>query len=125
VPGGKEASFDGQVKVKQGEVTLKCDRLTIVYGEDNAINAINAIWVSPVRNVSIQPQSFNIIRSITAAGNVEIVQNERMATAGKAQFDFVKRTLVLTEGPPQIWHCPDRMVAHTIVIDLDEECKVK
>jgi lipopolysaccharide export system protein LptA len=43
-----------------------------------------------------------------------------MATAGKAQFDNLERTITLTEGPPQLWQGPDRMVAHTIIIYLDE-----
>jgi lipopolysaccharide export system protein LptA len=116
VPGGKEASFDGEVKVKQGELTLECDKLTIVYDEEKG----KAGSESSVKKIPKELQTVSGIRSITAAGNVKIVQNERMATAGKAQFDNLERTITLTEGPPQLWQGPDRMVAHTIIIYLDE-----
>ncbi len=32
-PNGKEATFQGNVKVNQGDVTLSCDQLVLVYDE--------------------------------------------------------------------------------------------
>lgn len=42
-----------------------------------------------------------------------------MAVAGKALFDNAKRTITLTEGP-RLWQGPDMLVAHTIIVYLDE-----
>ena len=33
IPNGKEVTFEGNVKAKQGDVTLTCDRMVIVYDE--------------------------------------------------------------------------------------------
>ena len=51
--------------------------------------------------------------------NVKIIQNERMAVAGKALYDNAKRTITLTEGP-RLWQGADVMVAKSIIIYLDE-----
>jgi lipopolysaccharide export system protein LptA len=67
------------------------------------------------------PRSWKMsARSVhTASGNVKIVQNERMAVAGKALYDNAKRTITLTEGP-RLWQGADVMVAKTIIVYLDE-----
>lgn len=59
------------------------------------------------------------MRSMTATGNVKVVQNERMAVAGQAVFDNVNRTITLTESP-RIWQGSDVVQAHKIIIYLDE-----
>lgn len=59
------------------------------------------------------------MRSMTATGNVKVVQNERMAIAGQAIFDNVKRTITLTENP-RLWQGADVAEARTIIIYLDE-----
>jgi lipopolysaccharide export system protein LptA len=64
-------------------------------------------------------QTISGIKSITATGNVKIAQEERMAVAGKALFDNAKRTITLTEGP-KLWQGPDMLMAHTIIVYLDE-----
>jgi lipopolysaccharide export system protein LptA len=60
------------------------------------------------------------IRSITATGNVKMVEKETMATAGKALYDHLKRTITLTGGPPRFWQGPDMVIADMIIIYLDE-----
>lgn len=116
VPGGKEMVFSGEVTVKQGDVTLTGDKLVIVYDEEKGKAGTETPSKKAVKNF----QSVSGIRSITASGRVKIVQNERMATAGKAEYDNAKRTITLTEGPPQLWQGPDFMMGHSIVIYLDE-----
>lgn len=116
IPGGKEVLFERDVKVKQGDLTMTCDKLLIVYEEQNGKQETQ----SNSKKLPKDLQTISGIRSITASGNVKIVQNERMATAGKAQYDNRKRTITLTEGPPRLWQGPDVMVAHTIIIYLDE-----
>lgn len=116
ISGGKEIVFTGDVKVKQGDLTLTGDKLVIVYDEEKGKTGAEAAGKKSPKNF----QSISGIRSITASGKVKIVQNERMATAGKAEYDNSKRTITLTEGPPQLWQGPDVMVAHTIIIYLDE-----
>ena len=115
IPDGKENTFDGAVKVVQDDVTLTCDRLVIVYEEKKGATPTE----SRNRKLPKDLQNTGNIKSITASGNVKISQNERMATAGKALYDNVKRTITLTESP-RIWQGRDAGIADTINMYLDE-----
>ncbi|MDA8406769.1 MAG: hypothetical protein M0T73_07935 [Deltaproteobacteria bacterium] len=117
ISGGKEVTFEGSVKVQQGDLVLTCDRLVIMYDEKMAgSNQSGSSRTQPTKEL----QTPSGIKSITALGNVKITQNDRMAVAGKAVFDNVKRTITLTEGPPRLWQGPDVLAAQTIIIYLDE-----
>ncbi len=116
IPGGKEVNFEGTVKVQQADLTLTCDRLTILYDEKQG----SGNGASSLKKASKELQTASGIKSIMASGNVRIVQNDRMATAGKAFFDNLKRTITLSEGPPRLWQGPDALTAQNIIIYLDE-----
>jgi len=116
IPNGRESIFEGNVTVSQDDVTLTCDRLTVVWDEKKGIAGTE-------NKNKKRPKDFQTagnIKSITASGNVKIVQDERMATAGKAVYDHIKRTITLTEGPPRVWQGSNVGTADTIVIHLDE-----
>lgn len=115
IPNGKEATFEGNVKVNQGDVTLSCDQLVLVYDE----RAGARTGEGRLKKLAKKLENVSQIKSITASGNVKIVQNERMAVAGKALYDNAKRTITLTEGP-RLWQGADVMVAKTIIVYLDE-----
>ena len=109
IPNGKEVTFEGNVKVKQGDVTLTCDRLVIVYDEQKGAKRLP----KGLDNVSL-------IKSIIASGNVKIIQNERMAVANEALFDYVKRTIRLKGGPPKLRDGADELIRDPIFIYVDE-----
>lgn len=117
IPGGKEVTFEGSVKVQQSDLVLTCDRLVILYDEKMAGTSNNG---TQKKQLNKELQTSSGIKSITASGNVKITQNDRMAAAGKAVFDNTKRTITLTEGPPRLWQGPDVLAAQTIIIYLDE-----
>jgi len=112
---GKEVTFDGNVKVTQGDLTLTCDKLVILYNEQHKSSGTEA----PAKRLAKDLQTISGVRSVTATGNVKITQDERMAVAGKALFDNSKRTITLTESP-RLWQGPDMLVAHTIIVYLNE-----
>ncbi len=112
---GLEATFEGSVKVRQGDMTLTCDKLTIDYDEEKSNTRENALKKG-IRSL----ETAGKIRAITALGNVKFVQGERVAVAGKALYDNNKRTITLTKGPPKLWQGQDVVVADTIIIYLDE-----
>jgi lipopolysaccharide transport protein LptA len=114
-PSGKEVTYDGNVRVTQGNLTLTCDKLVVLYDEQKKGGGTKA----PAKKLPKDLQTISGIKSITATGNVKIAQEERMAIAGKALFDNAKRTITLTEGP-KLWQGPDMLVAHTIIVYLDE-----
>ena len=101
--------------VKQGDVTLTCDRLVIVYNE----KTVDKTGEGKVRS-SLRVWNLSQIKSITASGNVKIVQNERMAVADEALYDNVKRTIRLKGGRPILREGPGVLIGDPIFINLDE-----
>ncbi|MBI5250762.1 MAG: hypothetical protein HY912_14825 [Desulfomonile tiedjei] len=113
---GQEITFEGNVTAKQGNVTLTCDRLIVLYDQKKKNGS------EPQDRPKKNPkdlQGSSVFKSAIASGNVKVVQNELMAVAGKALFESAKKTITLSESP-KIWMGPDWMVAHTIVIYIDE-----
>jgi lipopolysaccharide export system protein LptA len=116
VKGGVKAVFTGIVRVTQGDFTLMCDRLEIVFGDGSPVSASRG-------GTSARPKAsiaLDKMRSFTASGNVKMVDKLIMGTAEKVIYDHVNRTLRLIEGPPRIWQGQDMAVAGEIVINLDE-----
>lgn len=116
LPDGRlKAVYDNDVTVRQGELTVRCDRLVIVYDENRS-----GTGASGKRDASLPAlQSISGITSITASGNVRLSQGNVLATAGKALIDNVKRTITLTEGP-RLWHGADMLMGEIFVIYMDE-----
>jgi lipopolysaccharide export system protein LptA len=71
-----QAIYRGTVMGKQGDSTLYCEKLTIFFDRDG-----------------------NTIKRIVAEGKVKIETEGRIAIAGKAEFDSIERTVILTENP--------------------------
>jgi len=111
IPGGKEVAFEGNVKVKQGDVTLSCDRLVIVYDEKKG---------ERTKKLGRGLENTSQLKSILASGNVKIVQKERMAVADEALYDIMKRTIRLHGGRPILRDGPDVLIGDPIFIHLDE-----
>ena len=113
--GSVEARYIGNVKVKQGDVTMTCDRLVVDYAHKDARPGL----ARQSANLAKEAQKIENIRSITAVGNVKIVQHDRIAVAGKAVYDNTKRTIELTDNP-MLWQGPDRLHGQKIVFHMDE-----
>jgi lipopolysaccharide export system protein LptA len=114
--GSVEAAYLGNVKVKQGDVTMTCDRLVVDYQHKDAKRGQERQNARLARDA----QKMDNIRSITALGNVRIVQGDRIAVAGKAVFGRDKRTIELTDNP-MLWQGSDRLIGQRIVFDLDKD----
>jgi lipopolysaccharide export system protein LptA len=115
IPGGKEVAFEGNVNMKQGDVTLSCDRLVIVYDE----KTVDKTGEGKVKKLSKGQENASQIKSITASGNVKIVQNERMAVADEALYDNVNRTIRLKGGRPKLGEGSDVLIGDPIFIYLE------
>jgi lipopolysaccharide export system protein LptA len=113
--GKAQATYESNVKVRQGDVTMSCDRLVIDYEMKDSESTQGKRDPKLTKDVALSN-----LKTITATGNVKIVQGDRMATAGKAVFDNKKRTIELTEGP-KLWLGPDRLEGNKIVFYIDEE----
>jgi len=107
--------FEGNVSVLQGNIKLTCDKLIVAFDENKGSARIGG----RDRKLSEDGPVDRGIKSFTASGNVKIVQDERVATAGKAFFDNVNRIITLTDSP-RIWQGRDAAIAKAIVMYLDE-----
>ncbi len=116
-PDGKEIIFEGKVKAKQGDITLLCDRLIILYGETKGGTAPG----SQNKSLPEDWQTNGTVKTVTALGNVKITQKDRTAIAGKGLYDHAKRTLTLTEGPPRFWQEGGSGLAKAIIVYLDKD----
>jgi lipopolysaccharide export system protein LptA len=113
--GSVDCVYDGNVRVKQGDVTMTCDRLAIVYENKEDRTAQDP-------KGGVIPHDLKTIRnikSITASGNVKIVQGDRVAIAGTALFDNGKQTITLSEGP-KLWQGTNQIIGEKIIIYLKE-----
>jgi lipopolysaccharide export system protein LptA len=96
-----ELTYEGDVTVKQGDMTLQSDRLT-VFLEQGAAEAV---------------------RKIIAEGKVRITQGDRVATGGKAVFDQGSRTVKLSEGAV-LRQGLNEVTGEEVEVYLDEERSV-
>ena len=91
--------------VTQGDMTLKSDRLTVLY-EDPAPSAANT---------SAQQR----LKRIVAEGRVEIISGERRATSRKAVFNQKKRTVTL-RGNAVLQEGSNQVKGDIVTVFLDE-----
>ena len=102
----KRIQYRGNVVVTQGDMTLKSDRLTVLY-EDPAPAAANT---------SAQQR----LKHIVAEGRVEITSGGRRATSRKAIFNQKKRTVTL-RGNAVLQEGPNRVKGDIVTVFLDEK----
>ncbi len=99
--------FEGDVTFKQANLTVTCDKLIVASVEESTSKKL--------------PNDFdsNGIASITALANVKIGYKDWEATAAKALYHNINRTITLTESP-RIYQGRDAATADKIIMYLDE-----
>jgi lipopolysaccharide export system protein LptA len=116
---GQEFVFEGSVCAKQGNLTLTCDQLTVLY-EPKIKNGSTQEDQPKKPGNPKDLKGDSVFKTATASGNVKVTQNELKATAGKAVFDNVRKTITLNDSP-KVWKGQDWMVAPTIVVYINEK----
>jgi len=91
-------TYTGAVVVTQGDMKLESRTLT----------------------VSLDDQADSRLKEVVAAGEVRLSKGTRWATAGRAVFDQVARTVVLSEKPV-LHDGPNRVSGEQVIVYLDEE----
>lgn len=94
-------TYEGSVVVKQGEITLRSDRLVVSLDGDGELG----------------------LRSIVAEGNVALKLGNRRATGRRAVFDQRAQTVVLS-GDALLQEGANQVSGDRIVIDLARETSV-
>src|ERR1700738_1933927 len=105
----KEATFSGDVKVVQGDTTMKSKILVVFYdggaGSAPAGSATPAASAkAPIKSATPGPGGSSSIRRLEAKGNVVVTQKDQVVTGETAVFDTKTNlvtmlgSIVLTQG---------------------------
>jgi lipopolysaccharide export system protein LptA len=98
----KMATFAGDVKVVQGDTTIKCQTLVVFYGAEHgpAAGQTVASAAAPVNTPpsthTIAPQGSQDIRRIEARGGVTVITKDQNATGDLGVYDLKKKSITLT-----------------------------
>lgn len=91
-------TYTGAVVVTQGDMKLESRTLT----------------------VSLDDQADSRLKEVVASGEVRLSKGPRWATAGRAVFDQMARTVVLSDKPV-LHDGPNRVSGEEVIVYLDEE----
>ena len=110
----KEATFSGDVRVKQGDTGLRCKSLVVFYeqgGED-------AAKTKTMPAASPGPGGEQRIKRLEARGGVVVTQKDQTATGELGIFDMKSNTVTLTGNPVVMTQGPNVLRGEKLVVDL-------
>lgn len=90
----KIATFTGNVKVVQGDTTMTCNRLVVLYGQEiGPADSKPVVQASSTAGALPDAQS---IRRIEAHGDVTVLSKDQSATGDLGVYDPLKKTITLS-----------------------------
>jgi lipopolysaccharide export system protein LptA len=118
----KEATFTGDVKVVQGDTTMKSKILVVFY--DSAGSATpagsappTAAAKAPIKSATPGPGGSSSIRRLEAKGNVVVTQKDQVVTGETAVFD-TKTNLVTMLGGVVLTQGKNILRGDRLVVDM-------
>ncbi|WP_413776419.1 LptA/OstA family protein [Rhodopseudomonas sp. P2A-2r] len=99
----KEATFSGDVKVVQGDTTMKSKTLVVFYDGGNTAPAAGAAAPTksakaPIKAAAPGPGGSSSIRRLEARGNVVVTQKDQVVTGETAVFDTRSNLITMSGG---------------------------
>ncbi len=116
----KEATFAGDVKVVQGDTTMKSKTLVVFYdGADTtgAKGTQKAAPKTPMKAATPGPAGSSSIRRLEAKGNVIVTQKDQVVTGESAIFD-TKTNLVTMVGGVVLTQGLNVLRGDRLVVDM-------
>lgn len=104
----KKATFNGNVKVTQGDTTMLCKSLEVFYEQDSP-GAMKAAQPGPGGSQQIS--------KLNASGGVKVTQKDQIATGDTAHFDMRANTVTLT-GNVTVIQGKNIMKGDRLVVDM-------
>ncbi len=101
--------FVGDVDVKQGDVRIRSDEMTVYYTEADETEA----------NQNAEQQSSQKVEKLICIGNVEVTRGEWLGTAKKMTYLSDVRQVILTENA-KAWQNQNMVSGDKIIYYLDE-----
>ena len=95
----KAATFSGDVRVKQGDTTMRCASLVVFYEQEAPAkpDAKTEKTADPaMRTTSLGPAGEQKIKRLEARGGVVVTQKEQTATGETGVFDMKANTVTLS-----------------------------
>jgi len=112
----KMATFTGNVKVVQGDTTMRCKTLVVFYEQNkDGQQAQAAAKTMPAAKPG--PGGSSQISKLEASGGVTVVQKDQTATGDRALFDMKSNTVTLL-GNVLVSQGPNVMRGEKLVVDL-------
>jgi lipopolysaccharide export system protein LptA len=112
----KMATFSGNVKVVQGDTTMRCKTLVVFYEQNKDGQQAQAAATS-MPAAKPGPGGSSQISKLEASGGVTVVQKEQTATGDRALFDMKSNTVTLL-GNVLVSQGPNVMRGEKLVVDL-------
>jgi lipopolysaccharide export system protein LptA len=113
----KMATFSGNVKVVQGDTTLRCRSLVVFYEQQNKDGQQVQAAIKTMPAAKAGPGGSSQISRLEASGGVTVTQKEQTATGDKALFDMKANTVTLL-GNVLVSQGPNVMRGEKLVVDL-------
>ena len=93
----KVATFSGDVKVVQGDTTMKCKSLVVFYEQDSEAET-KAAKTKTMQAAQPGPGGQQKIKRLEAHGDVVVLQKDQTATGELGTFDMKANTVTLSGG---------------------------
>jgi lipopolysaccharide export system protein LptA len=110
----KEATFAGDVKVVQGDTTMKSRTLVVHY--DSADAAATPATV-PIKSATPGPAGSSSIRRLEATGSVVVTRKDQTVTGETAIFD-TRTNLITMKGDVVLTQCMSVLCGDRLVVDM-------
>jgi lipopolysaccharide export system protein LptA len=113
----KMATFTGNVKVVQGDTTMRCKVLVVFYEQQNKDGQQAQASGKTMPAAKPGPGGSSQISKLEASGGVTVVQKDQTATGDRALFDMKSNTVTLL-GNVLVSQGPNVMHGEKLVVNL-------
>ena len=110
----KEATFSGDVRVKQGDTGMRCKALVVFYEQGNE----GADKSKTMPAAAPGPGGEQRIKRLEARGGVVVTQKDQTATGELGIFDMKSNTVTLTGNPVVMTQGQNVLRGDRLVVDL-------
>ena len=118
----KEATFSGNVKVVQGDTTMKAKSLVVFYDSGGsaatpAPASAKGAKTAPMQAAAPGPGGSSAIRKLEARGGVVVTQKEQVVTGESAIFD-TRANLITMAGGVVLTQCRNVLRGDRLLVDM-------
>lgn len=110
----KEATFSGDVRVKQGDTGLRCKSLVVFYEQEGE----GGDKSKTLQAATPGPGGEQRIKRLEARGGVVVTQKDQTATGELGVFDMKSNTVTLTGNPVVMTQGQNVLKGGKLVVDL-------